>query len=119
MRNVPKTRFPLPDLPYPTPAFPADLPFAEPISQLCAWWLEITCTCKRGRVLYPLRLLSAEVGWTVTLERATARLRCPECGQRPSGVSLVEHAAGGPGSYGSAPGGRLEFRGREAALKRS
>ena len=110
MRNAPKTRFPLPDEPYPKPPFPAELPMGEPISQLSAWWLDITCTCNRGRVLYPLRLLSARIGWTVTLEQAVARLRCPECGQRPTQVSLVEDAAGGPGSYGSTPRGRLVIR---------
>lgn len=110
MRSAPKTRFPLPEEPYPVPAFPGETPLTEPISMLCAWWLEITCNCNRGRVLYPLRLLSAEIGWGVTLEQAAARLRCPDCGQRPISVALVESAAGGPGSYGSTPAARLIIR---------
>lgn len=99
MREHPDTPFPLPPLGAPCTPFPDSAPWDEPIWKL-PWWLSIKCDCGGG-VHYPLRLMSAQIGWRLTLRQVVARLRCKMCGGRPSSVVLVDGLGGDTGRYGS------------------
>lgn len=84
---------------------PQSVTGAEPISDLADFWLQVECAC--GAIDYPLRLLSAKIGWKVPLASAVKRLKCSKCGGRPSRVALIERSDGD---------GHTTARGREIEL---
>lgn len=93
-----KPPFPFPDVPAWPPKFPTSVHPETPIVELASWWLRIECDCPRYfGTLYPCRLMSAELGWSVPLVRILDRLKCSRCGARPVSVKLVEGASSGPG----------------------
>lgn len=88
------------DTPFPIPPdgdafvrFPDKTPWEAAIWTL-PWWLQITCSCRLGSVQQPLRLMSAQIGWRVTLRQIVPRLRCKHCGNRPREVWLVDSPRG-------------------------
>ena len=91
-RDAPKTRYPFP--PDRFGHFPDSTPWDTPISELSPWWLRVQCICDAGTVLYPLRLMAAEIGWERTLRTIVPKLRCRKCGGRPESVAIVERADG-------------------------
>ena len=95
---------PLPEHPRP---WPEKAPLEAGLEELSEWWLDVACGC-RGKQYVPLRLLAGHQGWTLPLKALAARLRCPECGQRPHRITLVDNPAGGAIGSGYGPQRRLE-----------
>lgn len=95
----PAPRFPVPPLEGGLEKFPDRVPWTTPIFQMSNWWLSIACKCGVKHV--PLRLLSAEIGWRITLREIVPFLRCSTCRERPTNVQLVDHVGGDEGRFGA------------------
>lgn len=97
--KAPKHPFPFPEPPASPPAFPASVDPATPISELASWWLDIECDCPHFHgAYYPLRLLSAQLGWRTAIGKVLDRLKCRRCGRPPVQVTLAESTSSGPGA---------------------
>lgn len=96
---IKETPFPYPPLEGAETIFPDTPPWDTPICRLSNWWFAMTCDC--GTKHHPLRLMAAERGWRLTLRRIVPTLRCKTCGQRPTGVMLVDTPQGDGGRYGA------------------
>jgi len=83
-----------PPLPAAKPTFPAEPPWSTGLAELAHLWLSIRCECRAGGAL-PLRYLAAAHGWKMPLSDVVGRLKCTNCGQRPSSVELVDNATTG------------------------
>lgn len=95
-----KTRFGFPPEANPPPQLPAEIPWETPISDLAAFWLEVTCSCGRSSTV-PLRLVAAEHGWGRTLRQIVVGLKCSgfvaghRCGKPAARILLVRETYSG------------------------
>ena len=99
MRDVKETPFPFPPLEGAETRFPETPPMDVPICRMSNWWLRLTCSC--GDSFRPLRLMSAELGWRLTLHQILPRLKCKTCHERPRQVFLFDTPQGDEGRYGA------------------
>jgi hypothetical protein len=97
---VKETPFPFPPLEGAETRFPEQPPWDVPINRMSNWWLRLTCECGDSHHR-PLRLMSAELGWRLTLRQILPRLKCRTCGDRPSQVHLLDTPAGDTGRFGA------------------
>jgi hypothetical protein len=97
--KVGEVPFPMPPVDGALDVFPDRVPWTTPIFQMSNWWLSVTCQCGQKHV--PLRLLSARIGWRITLREIVPFLRCATCRQRPSNVQLVDQPLGDTGRFGA------------------
>jgi hypothetical protein len=77
-----------PPLPAVKPSFPAEPPWSAGLAELSGLWLSVSCKCAAHTGL-PFRYLAAAHGWKTRLSDIVARLKCTNCGERPSSVELT------------------------------
>ena len=87
----------------PASPFPTTPPLSAGLAELAGYWLDVTCPCKRGLYMLPLRMLAAQVGWRVPLGAVLARLRCRDCGGAPASVTLTDDPTNSAGSPSKGP----------------
>lgn len=97
--NLRETPFPLPPAEGALDRFPDKAPWTTPIFEMSNWWLVVECKCGQKQV--PLRLMSAQIGWRITLREIVPFLRCSTCRQRPTNVQLVDNPTGDIGRFGA------------------
>jgi hypothetical protein len=94
-----ETPFPIPPIDGALEQFPERVPWNTPIFQMSNWWLSVNCRCGVKHV--PLRLLSARIGWRITLREVVPFLRCSTCKERPANVQLCDKPDGDIGRFGA------------------
>lgn len=80
-------------------------PLDAPLSLLHGYWLETRCRCKLSYT--PMAKLSERVGASTRLGEVLSRLKCENCGERPSELALVDDPAAGASGV---PFGREQMR---------
>lgn len=80
-------------------------PLDAPLSLLHDYWLQTRCRCKLSYM--PLARLSERAGPSTRLGEVLPRLKCQNCGERPSELMLVDDPAAGASGV---PFGRAQMR---------
>lgn len=79
-----------------------------PIDTLAAWpghWLAVGCACGR-RAYLPTKMLARQHGPEAKLAELVARLRCQQCGSRPTIAELRDDVQTSASGYAKGyPGG--------------
>lgn len=91
------------------PFSPQSAGMLPPLDTLAAWpghWLVVACPCGR-RAHLPTKLLARRHGPEMPLPRLVARLRCHQCGARPTSAELRDDIQTSASGYARGyPGGQ-------------